>query len=101
MGSRQAHASPVRSLAPLDRRWTGAIVKTCGSRSLCCGVHGLAVGSFDELAGLEAGSGPAAFEPGPLVTFVRCRTVAKVDSNRYLEPLAGLSWTSLTSIAGP
>ena len=23
---------------------------------------------------------PAAFEPGPFVTFVRCRTVAKVDS---------------------
>ena len=35
----------------------GAIVKTCGSRSLCCGVDGLAVGSFDELAGFEAGPG--------------------------------------------
>ena len=35
-----------------------AIVKTCGSRSLCCGVDGLAVGSFDELAGLEASPGP-------------------------------------------
>jgi hypothetical protein len=25
-------------------------------------------------------AGPAAAEPGPLVTLVRCRTVAKVDS---------------------
>jgi hypothetical protein len=29
---------------------------------------------------LDAVAIPAAFEPGPLVTLVRCRTVAKVDS---------------------
>jgi hypothetical protein len=29
---------------------------------------------------LNAIASPAAFEPGPLVTLVRCRTVAKVDS---------------------
>ena len=29
---------------------------------------------------LNAIASPAAREPGPLVTFVRCRTVAKVDS---------------------
>ena len=29
---------------------------------------------------LQAMASPAAFEPGPFVTFVRCRTVAKVDS---------------------
>lgn len=29
---------------------------------------------------LNAIARPAAREPGPLVTFVRCRTVAKVDS---------------------
>ena len=41
---------------------TGAIVNTCGSRFLggCLGgaVDGVSVGSLDELAGLEAGSGP-------------------------------------------
>jgi hypothetical protein len=69
---------------------------------------GVFVGSFDEFSVLEAGAGvderdevgcvdrapaglggldelnaiasPAAREPGPLVTFVRCRTVEKVDS---------------------
>ena len=29
---------------------------------------------------LKAMASPAALEPGPLVTFVRCLTVAKVDS---------------------
>ena len=80
------------------------------------------VGSFDELAGLEAGArpderdqvrgvdrapaglggsmslnaiaSPAAREPGPLVTLVRCRTVAKVDSmgfvvRRWIQCSAG------------
>ena len=70
---------------------------------------GVFVGAFDEFSGLEAGAGadeghemgcaftarqrdcadsmslnamasPAAREPGPLVTLVRWRTVAKVDS---------------------
>ena len=79
-------------------------------------------GSFDELAGLERGAGPderdevravdrtptvlggldelernaspAVREPGPRVIFVRCRTVAKVDSigfvvRRWIQCSAG------------
>jgi hypothetical protein len=77
-------------------------------RPLACG-GGVGCGAFDELAAVETGAGaderdevcgaltarhrccaasmslnamarPADFEPGPLVTLVRCRTVAKVDS---------------------
>jgi hypothetical protein len=35
---------------------------------------------------LNAIASPAAREPGPLVTLVRCRTVAKVDSTRVDGP---------------
>jgi hypothetical protein len=74
-------------------------------------------GAFDQFSALEAGAGadeldqvggaftarqrdwaasmtlnaianPAAREPGPFVTFVRLRTVAKVDSRRALDPPA-------------
>ena len=107
----------------------GAIVKTCGSRSLCCGVDGLAVGSFDELAGLETGAGaderdevgcvdrpPAVLggfdelerhrQPGGARTRALGDLGAVPDGRevwtRSLSGAArGLSWTSLTSIAGP
>ena len=45
---------------------------------------------------LNAMASPAAREPGPLVTLVRCRTVAKVDSiglvvRRWIQCSAGKS----------
>jgi len=75
-------------------------------------VDGLLGGSFDEFSGCEDGAGadegdevraltarqrawaasislnaiasPAALLPGPRVSFVRCRTVAKVDSMGFV-----------------
>jgi hypothetical protein len=38
---------------------------------------------------LNAIARPAAREPGPLVTLVRCRTVAKVDSIVIWSPKGG------------
>ena len=45
---------------------------------------------------LNAMARPAALDPGPLVTFVRCRTVAKVDSiglvvRKWIQCSAGRS----------
>src|SRR6266849_8940219 len=45
-----------------------------------CGALTMRQWSWADSMSLKAMAGPAAREPGPLVTLVRCRTVAKVDS---------------------
>src|SRR5215831_2303031 len=50
------------------------------TRATRCGALTMRQWSWADWISLKAMASPAARDPGPLVTLVRCRTVAKVDS---------------------
>jgi hypothetical protein len=64
-----------------------------GASATSCGAFTARHRAWADSISLNAIASPAAREPGPLVTLVRCRTVAKVDSIgfvvRKLDPMLG------------
>ncbi len=89
-------AAVAASWAARSTRWPRSKRAPARTRATRCGALTARQRACAASMSLNAIARPAAFEPGPLVSLVRCRTVAKVDSiglvvRRWIQCSAGKS----------